>query len=68
MLPPERGIQGTMFYACADAESLNKITALINTGKLRPFIEEILPLEQAKKAQQRVASRRVRGKLVLEIV
>lgn len=63
----ERSIQGTMFYARADAKSLNKITALIDAGKLKPFIEEVLPLKQAKKAQQRVASGGVRGKLVLEI-
>jgi NADPH:quinone reductase-like Zn-dependent oxidoreductase len=63
----ERGIQGKMFYARAEAKSLDQITALIDAGKLKPFIEDILPLEQAKEAQQRVASSRVRGKLVLKI-
>lgn len=65
--PPERDIQRTMFYARADAKSLDTITALIDTGKLKPFVEEVLPLERAKEAQQRVASGRVRGKLVLKI-
>lgn len=63
----ERGIKGTMFYARADAKSLDNISALINAGKLKPFIEDVLALEQAKEAQQRVASGRVRGKLVLEV-
>lgn len=63
----ERNIQTTMFYARADAKSLDKITALIDSGKLKPFIEDVLTLERAKEAQQRVASGRVRGKLVLEI-
>lgn len=65
--PSERDIQTTMFYARADAKSLDAITALIDAGKLKPFIEEVLPLERAKEAQQRVASGRVRGKLVLKI-
>ena len=63
----ERGIKGTMFYARADAKSLDNISALINTGKLKCFIEDVLALKQAKEAQQRVASGRVRGKLVLEV-
>lgn len=65
--PPERNIQRTMFYACADTKSLDAITALIDAGKLKPFIEDVLPLECAKEAQQRIASGRVRGKLVLKI-
>ncbi len=65
--PPERGVQRTMFYARADANSLNAITALIDAGKLKPFVEEVLPLEHAREAQQRIASGRVRGKLVLRI-
>lgn len=65
--PLERGIQGTMFYGRAEAESLDTITALIDAGRLKPFVEDVLPLEQAKEAQQRVASGRVRGKLVLKV-
>ena len=64
----ERDIQTTMFYARADAKSLDNITALIDSGKIKPFIEDVLTLEQAKEAQQRVAKGRVRGKLVLEII
>ena len=63
----ERDIQGTMFYARADTKSLDNITALIDNGKLKLFIEDVLTLEQAQEAQQRVASGRVRGKLVLEV-
>ncbi len=40
---------------------------LIDAGKLKPFVEEVLPLEHAREAQQRIASGRVRGKLVLRI-
>jgi NADPH:quinone reductase-like Zn-dependent oxidoreductase len=64
---PERDIQRTMFYARADAKSLDAITALIDTGKLKVFVERVIPLEHAKEAQQQIASGRVRGKLVLEI-
>lgn len=56
-----------MFYARADAKSLDRVTALIDAGKLKPFVEDVLPLEHAKEAQQRVASGRVRGKLVLKV-
>ena len=65
--PPERDIQRTMFYARADAKSLDTITTLIDAGKIKPFVEDVLSLEQAKEAQQRSASGRVRGKLVLKI-
>lgn len=66
--PPERGIQGAMFYARAEVKTLDKLTALIDAGKLKTSIENVLPLEQAKEAQLRIASGRVRGKLILKVV
>ena len=65
--PPERDIQTTMFYARADAKSLDTITDLIDAGQLKPFVDDVLPLERAKEAQQRVTDGRIRGKLVLKI-
>lgn len=63
----ERGIECTMFYARAEASSLNIVADLIDEGRLSPFIEEVFPLEDATKAQQKVASGRARGKIVLSI-
>jgi NADPH:quinone reductase-like Zn-dependent oxidoreductase len=46
---------------------LDKITSLIQSGKLRPVIERVFPLEQIAEAHCLSAEGHVRGKLVLEI-
>ncbi|HLI41461.1 MAG TPA: NADP-dependent oxidoreductase [Streptosporangiaceae bacterium] len=63
----ERGITGESFAAHVDRQRLEALGRLADAGTLRPQVEAVLPLEQAREALARVADRHVRGKIVLQI-
>ena len=63
----ERGITGQSFAAHGGRERLEALSRLVDAGTLRPQVEAVLPLDQARQALTRVASRHTRGKLVLQI-
>jgi NADPH:quinone reductase-like Zn-dependent oxidoreductase len=67
--PPqlERGITGESFAARGGRQRLEELARLVDAGKLRPQVEAVLPLDHAREALARVASRHTRGKIVLEI-
>ena len=50
-----------------DGKRLADIGKIIDDGKLRPLVQEVLPLEHAKKALELSRSRHVGGKIVLSI-
>jgi NADPH:quinone reductase-like Zn-dependent oxidoreductase len=63
----ERGITGEAFAASVRRPRLEQLTSLVDAGKLRPQVETVLPLDQAREALARVAARHTRGKIVLQI-
>jgi NADPH:quinone reductase-like Zn-dependent oxidoreductase len=63
----ERGITGESFAASVNRQRLEALRRLVDAGTLRPQIEAVLPLDQAREALARVASRHTRGKIVLRI-
>jgi NADPH:quinone reductase len=63
----ERGITGEPFAAHVDRQRLEALSRLVDEGKLRPQVREVFPLDQAREALARVASRHARGKIVLRI-
>jgi NADPH:quinone reductase-like Zn-dependent oxidoreductase len=63
----DRGITGDSFAAHVDRPRLQALTALVDSGKLRPNIAAVLSLTEAKDALARVAARHSRGKIVLQI-
>jgi NADPH:quinone reductase-like Zn-dependent oxidoreductase len=67
--PPrlERGITGESFAAHGGRQRLEELARLVDAGTLRPQVEAVLPLNHAREALARVASRHTRGKIVLEI-
>jgi NADPH:quinone reductase len=67
--PPhlERGITGESFAAHGGRQRLEELARLVDAGKLRAQLEAVLPLDDAREALARVASRHTRGKIVLEI-
>jgi len=65
--PLERGITGEPFAAHVDRPRLAALNRLVDAGALRPQVSAVLPLEQARQALAQVASRRTRGKIVLQI-
>jgi NADPH:quinone reductase-like Zn-dependent oxidoreductase len=63
----ERGITSESFTGNVDRHRLEALNRLVDSGKLRPQVEAVLPLEQARDALARVASGHTRGKVVLQI-
>jgi NADPH:quinone reductase len=66
-LQVERGITGESFAAHGGRERLEALARLVEAGQLRPQVEAVLPLDQAREALTRVASGHTRGKIVLQL-
>src|SRR5438477_91674 len=63
----KRGIRGATISVHPDAEDLAEIAHLIDAGKIKPIVTQVLPLSEAIAAQQQAATHHTRGKLVLRI-
>src|SRR5438477_4887558 len=63
----KRGIRGAAISVHPDAEDLAEIARLIDTGKIKPVVTEVLPLSEAIAAQRQAETHHTRGKLVLWI-
>lgn len=63
----KHGIRGTGIASHPDAADLTEIAQLIDTGKIKPMVTQVLPLTDAVKAQQQAATHHTRGKVVLRI-
>ena len=63
----KHGIRGTGISVHPDADDLTEIAQLIDAGKIKPTVTQVLPLTDAVKAQQQAATHHTRGKIVLRI-
>src|SRR4051794_38316950 len=63
----KRGIRGASIRTEPKAETLEELTKLIDAGKMKPVVSQVLPLSEAAKAQEQVATRHTRGKIVLQV-
>jgi NADPH:quinone reductase-like Zn-dependent oxidoreductase len=63
----KRGIRGAAISVHPDAEDLAEIARLIDSGKIKPVVTEVLPLSEAIAAQRQAETHHTRGKLVLRI-
>ena len=63
----KRGIHGTGISAHPDAADLAEIAQLIDAGKIKPVVTQVLPLNEAVRAEQQAATHHTRGKVVLRI-
>src|SRR6059036_3189445 len=63
----KRGIHGAAISVHPDAEDLTEIAQLIDSGKLKPVVTQVLSLNDAIRAQQQAATHHTRGKVVLRI-
>jgi len=61
------GIRAAAISVHPDAEDLAEIAHLIDAGKVKPVVSQILPLSDAIAAQQQAATHHTRGKVVLRI-
>jgi NADPH:quinone reductase-like Zn-dependent oxidoreductase len=63
----KRGIRGASISVHPDADDLAEIAQLIDAGKIKPMLTQVLPLSEAIAAQQQAATHHTRGKVVLRI-
>ena len=63
----KRGVRGASISAHPDAQDLAEIAQLIDAGKIKPIVTQVLPLSEAIAAQQQAATHHTRGKVVLRI-
>jgi NADPH:quinone reductase-like Zn-dependent oxidoreductase len=61
------GVRGIMCSVEPDGAQLSKIAKLIDSGKLRPTIDRILPLSEARRAHELSQNGHVHGKIVLRV-
>jgi NADPH:quinone reductase-like Zn-dependent oxidoreductase len=61
------GIRGAGISVHPDAEDLTEIAQLIDAGKIKPIVTQVLPLSEATAAQRQAATHHTRGKVVLKI-
>jgi len=62
------GARAANYQAQPNAAELDAISRLIDDNRLRPHIERVFPLEQAREAQQIQQNGHLRGKVVLEVM
>ncbi len=61
------GIRGSSIASHPNGNELAEITKLIEAGKIKPIVTEVLPLTDAVKASQQAETHHTRGKIVLKI-
>ncbi|WP_210132529.1 NADP-dependent oxidoreductase [Stenotrophomonas rhizophila] len=63
----QRGVDYTFLFMRADGDQLGEITALVESGALRPVIDRVFPFQQTESALAYVESGRTKGKVVIEM-
>ena len=66
--PRRRGIKSSYFVVEPNREQLVELARLADQGRLRPVIDEVFPLADARKAFERSLGDQRRGKIVLRVV
>jgi NADPH:quinone reductase-like Zn-dependent oxidoreductase len=61
------GVRGIMCSVEPNGAQLKKIAKLLDSAKLRPTIDRILPLSEARRAHELSQNGHVRGKIVLRV-
>jgi NADPH:quinone reductase-like Zn-dependent oxidoreductase len=61
------GVRSSHVLARADSRQLTQIAELIDKGDVRPVVETVLPLAEARRAHEMSQTGHVRGKIVLKI-
>ncbi|MDB6018556.1 MAG: Alcohol dehydrogenase zinc-binding domain protein [Pedosphaera sp.] len=61
------GVRGEILYSKSRGDQLAQIAELVVSGKVKVHVEKVLPLREARQAQELSQSGHVRGKIVLVI-
>lgn len=63
----KHGVRSAYFRAATNASLLAEISKLVDSGKVKPFVETVLPLAEARRAHELSESGHTRGKIVLKV-
>jgi NADPH:quinone reductase-like Zn-dependent oxidoreductase len=63
----QHGVRSIFFIVRGNRAQLDQISALVDDGKLKPVVAEVLPLARAREAFEHGASSHAPGKIVLQI-
>jgi NADPH:quinone reductase-like Zn-dependent oxidoreductase len=63
----EHGVRATHIFIQPDAAELTAIAGLVDDGIVKPFVETVLPLSDARQAHELSESHHTRGKIVLKV-
>jgi NADPH:quinone reductase-like Zn-dependent oxidoreductase len=61
------GVRGIMFGVQPNTAQLTEIAGLIDAGQVKPIVETVLPLMEARQAHELSQSGHTRGKIVLQV-
>lgn len=61
------GVDYSFLFMRANGDQLSKITALIESGKIKPVVDQVFPFEQTNEALDYVTSGRAKGKVVIAV-
>ena len=62
------GVRGKYMLAQPNAAELTEIAKLVDAGHVKPTIDTVLPLKEARKAHELSQQGHTRGKIVLRVV
>lgn len=63
----KHGVRSAMLAVQPNAAQLQAMTALVEAGKVKTFVETVLPLSDARQAHELSQQGRTRGKIVLQV-
>ena len=65
---PDRKIETTYFVVEPNRDQLVELAAIVDVGELRPAIDSVFPLSDARAAFERSLASGKRGKVILRVV
>ena len=63
----QHGVRGVFFIVSGNRGQLDQIAGLVDMGKLKPVLSEVLPLARAREAFERGPAGHAPGKIVLQV-
>jgi len=63
----QKGVTYTFVFMRASGQQLGEVTALVESGVIRPVIDRVFPLQETQSALAHVESGRAKGKVVVEM-
>jgi len=66
-LAAKYGVRAEMLGSQASSDQLEEIAKLVDSGHVRPVVENVFPLAEARRAHELIATGHTRGKIVLKV-